>query len=72
MPPQLKNMSARYKFMNGCEFCVSVKSMNSYLLSWRDFYLEKLKGKSHNAKSRMSDEMDSHIFETYQNYGMSH
>ena len=33
LSPQLKKISARYKLMNGCEDCISVKSMHSYLLS---------------------------------------
>ena len=33
LPPQLKQMSARYKIMCGCECCISAKSMHSSLLS---------------------------------------
>ena len=40
-PPQLKQMSARYKIMCGCECCISAKSIHSSLLSWRDRYLKK-------------------------------
>ena len=40
LPPQLKKMSARYKFMWGCECCISAKSIHSSLLSWRDRYLK--------------------------------
>ena len=39
LPPQLKQMSARYKVMCGCECCISAKSIISSLLSWRDRYL---------------------------------
>ena len=39
--PQLKQMSARYKIMCGCECCISDKSIHSSLLSWRDRYLIK-------------------------------
>ena len=28
LPPQLKQMSARYKIMCGCEFCISDKSIH--------------------------------------------
>ena len=40
LPPQLKQMSARYKIMCGCECCISAKSIHSSLLSWRDRYLK--------------------------------
>ena len=43
LPPQLKQMSARYNIMCGFEFCISAKSIHSSLLSWRDRYLKKLK-----------------------------
>ena len=33
LPPQLKQMSARYKVMCGCECCISDKSIHSSLLS---------------------------------------
>ena len=39
-PPQLKQMSARYKVMGGCECCISSKGIPSALLSWRDRYLK--------------------------------
>ena len=42
-PPQLKQMSVRYKIMCGCECCISAKIIHSSLLSWRDRYLKKLK-----------------------------
>ena len=54
LPPQLKQMSARYKIMCGCECCIYAKSIHSSLLSWRDRYLKKLKDKSQNAQSRRS------------------
>ena len=41
--------------------------MNSYLLTWRDCHLKRLKDRSHNAQNRRSDEISSHIFETYNN-----
>ena len=40
LPQQLKQMAARYKVMCGCECCISAKSVNSSLLSWRDRYLK--------------------------------
>ena len=40
LPPQLKQMSARYKIMCGCECCISDKSKHSSLLSWCDRYLK--------------------------------
>ena len=43
LPPQLKQMSARYKVMCGWECFIFAKSMHSSLLSWRDSYLKKLK-----------------------------
>ena len=36
LSPQLKQMSARYKIMCGCECCISAKSIHSSLLCWRD------------------------------------
>ena len=38
LPPQLKQMSAHYKIMCGCECCISAKSIHSSLLSCRDRY----------------------------------
>ena len=40
VPPQLKQMSARYKVMCDCECCIYAKSIHSSLLSWRDRYLK--------------------------------
>ena len=40
LPPQLKQMSARYKVQCGCECCISTKGIHSSLLSWRDSYLK--------------------------------
>ena len=36
LPPKLKQMSARYKIMCGCECCISDKSIHSSFVSWRD------------------------------------
>ena len=44
LPPQLKQMSARYKIMCGCECCIYAKSIHSSLLSWSDRYFEKTQG----------------------------
>ena len=33
LPPQLKQMSTRYKFMCGCECCIFTKNKHSSLLS---------------------------------------
>ena len=52
LPPQLHNISAQYKVMSGFEFCISVKSIHSSLLSWRHNYVRKLKDLSQNAKSK--------------------
>ena len=49
LPPQLKQMSARYEIMFGCECCISAKSIHSLMLSWRDSYLKKIKDKGQNA-----------------------
>ena len=38
--PQLKEMSARYKVMCGCECCIYTKGIHSPLLSWSDRYLK--------------------------------
>ena len=46
LPPQLKQISARYKFMCGCECFISAKSIHSSLISWRDSYLKNSKIKS--------------------------
>ena len=70
LPPQFKKMSARYKIMRGCEYCISYKSIHSSLLSWRDRYLEKLKDKIQNSQSRRSGEKSHHIYTTSKNTGM--
>ena len=40
LPPQFKQMSSRYKFMCGCECCISAKSKHSSLISWCDCCLK--------------------------------
>ena len=72
LSPQLKQMSARYKIMCGCECCISAKSIHSSLLSWRDRYLKKLKDKSQNSQIRRSGEKSHHIYTTYKNTVMPH
>ena len=72
LPPQLKQMSARYKIMCGCECCIYAKSVHSPLLFWRDRYLKKLKYQSLNAQSRRSGEKAHHLYETYKNTVMTH
>ena len=54
LPPQLKQTSALYEVMCGCECCISTKSIHSSLLSWHDPYLKKLKYQSQNAQNRRS------------------
>ena len=70
LPPQLKQMSARYKIMCGCECCISAKIIHSSLLYWRDRYLKKIKYKNQNTQSRKSVEKAHHIYETYKNIVM--
>ena len=72
LPPQLKQMSARYKIMCGCECCISAKIIHSSLLSWCDRYLKKLKYQIQNAQSRRSGEKAHHIYTTYINTVMPH
>ena len=67
MTPQLKKVSAWWKVICGCECCISNRSMNSYLLLWRDNYLKKLKDQSHSTKNRRSVRIYSRIFEIYNN-----
>ena len=67
LPPKLKQISARYKIICGCECCISDKIIHSSLLSWHDRYLKKLKDKSQNSQSRMSGEKAHHIYTTYKN-----
>ena len=53
LPPQLKQMSARYKIMCGFECCISAKSINSSLLSWRDGYFKNSRVKSKMLKAEV-------------------
>ena len=52
LPPQLKQISARYTNMCGCECCISSKSIHSSLLSWRDRYLKKSRIKEKCSKQK--------------------
>ena len=46
LPPQLKQMSAYYKILCGCECCISAKIIHSSLLSWCDRYLKNSRSKA--------------------------
>ena len=48
------------------------KSINSYLLSWCDCYLEKRKDQSFNGQNRRSGEIENGIFHTHKNYVIPH
>ena len=65
-------MSARYKILCVCEFCISSKIINSSLISWCDRYLEKLVDKIQNAQIRRSDEKLHELNETYKTIVMPH
>ena len=71
-PPQFKQISARNKFMCGCECCISYKSIYSSLLSWCDRYLKRLKHKIQNSQSRRYGGKSHHKYETYKNTVMPH
>ena len=58
--------------MCGFECCISSKSIDSPLLSWRDRYLKKLKDKIQNSQNRSSGEKANRIYETYTNTVMPH
>ena len=62
--PQLKQMSAGYNIMCGCEYCISAKNIHSSLLSWRDKYLKTSNIKSKTLKAE--GPMKKHI--TYMKY----
>ena len=67
LTPQLKQISARYKIMCGCECCISAKSIHSSFLSWRDRYLKKIKDQSQNSQIRRSGDKAHHIYTIYKN-----
>ena len=72
LSPQLKKYSERCKVICGCQCYISDKIVHSYLLSWQDCYLKKLKDQSHNVQNRRSDEMANCIFETYKTSVIPH
>ena len=61
MPPQLKQISAQYKVIFGCECCIYDKSIHASLLSWRDRYLEELKYQIQNSQNRRSYEKENSV-----------
>ena len=65
LPPQLKQMSARYKIMCDCECCISDKSIHSSLLSWRDRYLKnsRIKGKNLLQSNQTKDQTNAVILQ---------
>ena len=72
LPPQLKQISARYKVMCGCECCIYSRIIHYSLLSWSDRHLRKIKDKSQNDQSRRSGEKAHYIYETYKNTVIPH
>ena len=58
--------------MCGCKCCISDKNIHLSLLSWRDWYLEKLKYQSQNAQNRRSGKKSNCVYETYINTVMPH
>ena len=72
LPPQIKNIYSQNKLILGCEYCICAKIINSYLLSQRYHYMEKLKYQIHNAKNRRSGEISNGIFQKYNNYVVPH
>ena len=49
---QLKEMTANYKILCGCEFWRSSKSIHYKLLTWSYNYLKKIKYQGHNYHNR--------------------
>ena len=72
LPPQLKQVSARYKIVCVCEFCISAKSIHSSLLSWCDRYLKQQKYKNQNSQNRSPGEKVNQIYKRYKNTVMPH
>ena len=72
LPPQMNNMTFRYKVMCCFECFVPAKSMHSSLLTWRYSSLKHLEDKNHNVQNRRSSEISSRIFETYRNFLRPH
>ena len=65
LPPQLKNMSAKYKVVYGCECFISSKIIHLLLLLWCGSYFKKLKDLSQNSQNGSSGEIADFIFDTY-------
>ena len=72
LPPQFKQISSRYKFMCGCECCISAKIIHESLMSWQDRYLKKLRDHSQNSQNRKSGVKANCIYGTYKNKVMPH
>ena len=72
LPPQLKNMDYQYNNMCGCECLISAKIMYYSLLTHHVSCLKHIKDISHNAQNRISSEISSRIFETYNNTVLPH
>ena len=53
LPPQLKQISARYKVRCGCKCCIYAKIIHSSLLSWRDWYLKNQGSKQKRSKHKV-------------------
>ena len=67
LPPQLKQMSAQYKVMCGCECCIYSKHIHASLLSWRYRYF-----KAKMFKTEGLEKKKICIYETYKNIVMPH
>ena len=64
IPPQLKNVSAWYEVMCGCECCITANIIHSSLLSWWGRYLRKLKDQIQNSQNRRYGEMENLTLDT--------
>ena len=71
-PPQLKQKPTRYKVMCGCECFISVKSIHSSLLPWRDSYFKNSNIKAKMLKAEGLVKKHIHKYETYKNTVMPH
>ena len=72
LPPQLKKISVRYKFMCGCECWIYDKSIHSSLISYCGCSLSKINTISQNSQNIRSGENYNRLFETYKNYVVSY
>ena len=57
LPHKLRNISSNHKVMCGCDCCISAKGIHPPLLTWINYYLKKLKYRSHNDQKRRYGEM---------------